>query len=210
MTNIVTLTIVLGSAIFSAAAFNNRTIFEKYLFNAYAIKHHKQWYRFISHGFIHANWPHLILNMFVLYSFGKSLEMVLFPALFGKFSNLFYILLYTGALFAASIAEYFKNKDNPSYSSVGASGAVNAIVFSFIVINPGAGMGMIFIPIAIPAWIFGLLFLAYSFYMNKRNTDNIGHGAHAWGAIFGFLFTGLLKPELFTVFFYTIFHPHFN
>jgi membrane associated rhomboid family serine protease len=199
MHNIVTITIIISCVIFSIMAFNNRAIFEKYMFSAYAIKHHGQRYRFLSHAFIHADWAHLILNMYVLYIFGTALESLYFPdeAMFGKLSTLYYILLYTGSLYAASIAEYIKHKDNPTYSSVGASGAVNAIIFSFILLNPTARIGLFFIPIGIPAWVFGIVFLAYSFYMNKRNMDNIGHGAHAWGAIFGFVFTGILKPELF-------------
>lgn len=182
-------------------AFNDKAMFDKYMFNAYAIKNYKQGYRFLSHAFIHADWMHLILNMYVLYSFGTILEGGLFPDsdLFGKKSTLYFILLYTGAIYGSSLMDYIKNKDNPAYNAVGASGAVSAIVFSVILIMPTSKMGLFFFP-SIPAWIFGALYLIYSFYMERKNIDNIGHGAHAWGALFGFVFTGILKPELFILF----------
>lgn len=207
MLNLVTITIIIGCVIFSIMAFNNPAVFDKYMFSAYAIKHHRQRYRFLSHAFIHADFAHLILNMFVLYMVGSQVELG-YRLLFGKLSTLFYILLYTGAIYGASVFEYFKYKDNPTYSSVGASGAVNAVLFSFILLYPNNNIRILFIPWGIPGWIFGLLFLAYSFYMNKRNTDNIGHGAHAWGAIFGFLFTAALgyKQHLLIDFINNIFH----
>ncbi len=197
MDNIVTLIIVIGTSIFSYMAFNDRALFEKYMFNAYAIRSDKQHYRFLSHAFIHADWMHLIMNMYVLYSFGKILETALFPALFGNKARLFYILLYTGAIYASSVADFIRHRNNPGYNAVGASGAVSAVLFSFILIMPWQGISIMFIPVYIPGWIMGTLYLIYSFYMDKRKVDNIGHGAHAWGAVFGFVFTGLLKPQLF-------------
>lgn len=202
----VTLAIVFGTAIFSIMGFNNRELFEKYLFNAYAIKTYKQQYRFLSHAFLHVDWTHLLLNLYVLHSFGRILENNLFPQLFEKKATLYYILLFTGSVYASSMADYFRYKNNPTYSAVGASGAVSAIVFSTILILPDMGLGFFFLPIHLPAWLFGLLYLAYSWYMNRRNIDNVGHGAHFWGAIFGFVFTGILKPELFLNFFRQIFH----
>ncbi len=209
MTNTVTIIIILATSVASFMAFNNRAMFEKYLFIPYAIKNYKEHYRFLSHGFFHADWMHLLFNMFVLYSFGSILESAYFPneADFGNKSKLYYILLYTGSLYASSAVDYARHKNNPSYSSVGASGAVNAVLFSCILINPWSRIYMFFIPFGIPAWIFGVLFLIYSFYMDKKNVDNVGHGAHAWGAIFGFLFTGLLNVELFLKFFTQLTHP---
>ncbi len=190
---IVTFTILIACVGFSMYAFSNRVIMDKYLFNAYAIKHYNQKYRFLSHAFIHADYGHLIINMYVLYAFGSMLEVSFFSDLFGKFSTLFYILLYTGGIYASSFADFIKHKNNPSYNAVGASGAVSALVFSVILLKPTSGMGIIFLPfLHIPSWVFGLLYLAYSFYMDRRKGDNIAHGAHAWGAVFGFFFTGIL------------------
>ncbi|MFI5142079.1 MAG: rhomboid family intramembrane serine protease [Bacteroidia bacterium] len=109
-------------------------------------------------------------------------------------------------MFFSSLFDFIKQKDNPNYSSVGASGAVTAIVFSAILINPTMGMGILFIPFYIPAWLFGILYLWYSWYMGKRQLDNIGHNAHFWGAVFGFVFTILLKPVLFVHFYTEIYH----
>lgn len=190
---IVTITILLSCIGFSLYAFSNRTVFEKYMFNAYAIKHFNQKYRFLSHAFLHSDYGHLMINMFVLYSFGGILEKAFFPLLFEKFSTLTFILLYTGGIYASSIVDYYRHKNNQYYNAVGASGAVSALVFSTILLSPTSNMGIIFIPfLKIPAWIFGVLYLAYSFYMDKRKGDNVAHGAHAWGAVFGFFFTGVL------------------
>ncbi|MFL5752207.1 MAG: rhomboid family intramembrane serine protease [Bacteroidia bacterium] len=211
MLNLVTITIIISCVIFSLMAFKDRAIFEKYMFSAYAIRHYRQRYRFLSHAFIHADYAHLILNMFVLYMIGSNVEKG-YHLLFGKMATLYYILLYTGSIYGASIFEYFKHRDNPAYSSVGASGAVNAVLFSFILLFPNNDIHILFIPFGIPGWIFGILFLAYSFYMNKRNTDNIGHGAHAWGAIFGFVFTAVIgyKEGLISGFIDNIFHLNGN
>ena len=148
---------------------------------------------------------HLAFNMFALYMFGQIVEDGSFPQLFGKKAQFYYILLYAGGIIFSSLFELFKQKDNPNYSSVGASGAVNAVVFSAILIHPTMGMGVMFIPVFIPAWLFGILFLTYSWYMAKRGADNIGHNAHFFGAIFGFGFTILLKPALLHEFFSQIF-----
>lgn len=202
---IVTLTILIACIAFSMYAFSNRAIMDKYLFNAYAIKHYNQKYRFLSHAFIHADYGHLIINMYVLYTFGSMLETYFFKDLFGIKSTLFFILLYTGGIYASSLADFIKHRNNPNYNAVGASGAVSSLVFSVILLSPTSSMGVIFLPgVHIPSWIFGLLYLAYSFYMDRRKGDNIAHGAHAWGAVFGFFFTGILNYKLFIVFFYQI------
>ena len=143
--------------------------------------------------------------MYALYLFGQVLEEQYFPLLFQQKAMFYYILLYVGGIFFSSLYDLIKQKDNPNYSSVGASGAVTAIVFSAILINPGMGMGILFIPFFIPAWLFGILYLVYSWYMGKRQLDNIGHNAHFWGAVFGFVFTTVLRPGLLIHFYNEIF-----
>ena len=193
---------------FSLYAMDRPDIKHKYLFYPYAIKHVNQHYRFLSHAFIHADYVHLAFNMFALLSFGPTVERVIMPSLAGSFEepnsalgSVYYILLYTGAIYAASLTEYFKNRDNKYYSSLGASGAINAVIFSYILCLPKSTLSMFFIR-DIPAWIFGILFLGISYYFSKRKlaNDNVGHEAHFWGAVFGLVFTGILKPELFTSF----------
>ncbi|MHB8261887.1 MAG: rhomboid family intramembrane serine protease [Bacteroidia bacterium] len=190
---------------FSLLAFNNRNIFNKYLFSPYACYHNKQYFRLFTHAFLHGDYMHLAFNMYALYLFGQVLEEQYLPTLFQSKAMFYYILLYVGGIFFSTVYDLIKQKDNPQYASVGASGAVTAIVFSAILINPTMGMGILFIPVFIPAWIFGGLYLFYSWYMGKRQLDNIGHNAHFWGAVFGFVFTIVLKPALLSRFFTEIF-----
>lgn len=202
----ITTSIIVACIAFSFWAFNDVKIFNKFLFNAYATFHNKQYYRLFTHAFLHGDYMHLAFNMYALFLFGEVLEGQYFPIIFQERAIFYYILLYVGGIFFSSLFDFIKQRDNPSYSSVGASGAVTAIVFSAILINPTMRMGILFIPIEIPAWIFGSLYLWYSWYMGKRQLDNIGHNAHFWGAVFGFVFTVLLKPALLTHFYTEIYH----
>lgn len=197
--------IIIACIAFSLLAFNNAGIFNRFLFSPYATIHYKQYYRLFTHAFLHGDYMHLAFNMYALYLFGEALEGQYFVLLFGAKSSFYFILLYVGGIFFSTLFDLVKQKDNPNYSSVGASGAVTAVVFSAILINPTMGMGIIFIPLFIPAWLFGMLYLFYSWYMGKKQIDNIGHNAHFWGAVFGFVFTILLKPALLPRFFTEIF-----
>jgi len=194
---------------FSLYAMNNPEIKYKYIFHPYSINHYNQHYRFLSHAFLHGDYIHLAFNMYALWMFGPIVEQQVLPLLAGnlyepdkKMGMALYIILYTGAIYASSISEYFKNKDNTHYTSLGASGAVNALIFSFITCSPMSQLGFFFIPM--PAWIFGIVYLGISYYLSKRNTgnesvDRIGHEAHFWGAMFGIVFTltlGLLNQEV--------------
>jgi len=194
-----TIFIIIITAIISIWAFNNREVFDKLSFNAYQIKHHKEGWRFFSYALIHAGWTHLIINMFVLYSFGNIVEIFL-KFHFGAKSYIYFLLLYIGGIIFSILFDFRKNKDNVYYNAVGASGAVSAIVFSSIILYPAGSIYLFFIPIPIPSVIFGILYLVYSAYMGKRAKDNIGHNAHFWGAIFGVIFTIILKPKLFLIF----------
>jgi membrane associated rhomboid family serine protease len=195
-----TLIIVIITSLISITAFQNREVFDKLKFNPWMIRHRKEWVRFITHGFIHVDTIHLIINMYVLYSFGSIAEDA-FKALFHSNGRIIYLGLYLLAIPASSLFSYLKNKNNDHYNAVGASGAVSAVVFSSIIFIPKGGIGLLFLPIPIPSYIFGLLYLVYSAIMAKRAKDNIGHDAHFWGAIFGILFTFAVKPQLIEYFF---------
>jgi len=198
---IITLVIVVLTTGFSLYCFNNPEKKYKYLFWPYAIRARKEHYRFLSHAFVHGDLFHLLFNMYALWVFGSVLEQQLLPWLFDDNvikARIFYIFLYTGAIYAASITEYFRYRHVESYTSLGASGAVNAIIFSFILCFPTGRLGFFFIPM--PAWAFGILFIVLSYYMARRQRQgasmgNVGHEAHFWGAIFGFVLTGLVDPE---------------
>ena len=132
----ITLIIVAATAIISFLGFSNPQIIDKYIFNGPAITKNKQWYRFISSGFIHADLMHLAFNMLAFYSFGKMLEAYIFPMLFGSLSTFYYILLYFGGLIISSLPDFIKHKDDYYFRSLGASGAVSAVLFAFIVFAP--------------------------------------------------------------------------
>jgi membrane associated rhomboid family serine protease len=191
-----TIIIIAFTALFSILAFNNIDLFHQLKFNAWLIKTKKQGWRFFTYAFVHAGWTHLAINMFVLYSFGRSIESS-FNSIFGFPKGLInYGMLYVGGIIFSTLFDYGKQKNNPYYDAVGASGAVAAVVFASILIAPKMSLFLFPIPIPIPAYIFGGLYLIYSVYMGKRGQDNIGHYAHFFGAVFGFVFTLLLKPSL--------------
>ena len=191
----VTIIIIAITVIVSLLAFNNHEIFRRLAFNAYDIKHFKNSYRFVSYALIHADWIHLLINMMVLYSFGRVVE-TYYGFYFGNKAILYYLLLYIGSTAISTLPSYGKHKDDYIYTAVGASGAVSAVVFASIIFDPLSKIYLFLIPIGIPAIIFGVLYLAYSWYMGKKNIDNVGHDVHFWGAIFGFVFTIVLKPSL--------------
>ncbi len=185
---------LVSTVIVSFMGFNNAVLFHKLKFNPYRIKHNRESWRFFSHALIHADWLHLLVNMYVLYSFGGLVESV-FRSVFGNIGMLYYVLLYIGGVLFSSLYDFGKHKDDPYYNAVGASGAVSAVVFSSILIYPQGGLTIFPIPFSIPSWIFGILYLLYSAYMGKRGTDNVAHNAHLWGAVFGIIYTVILIPE---------------
>lgn len=194
----ITYILIAITALVSIPAFNRPDITSKLIFNASSTYHRKEYYRLFSSGLIHGDWSHLIVNMFVLYIFGLSAEtnyMQHIPG--GQFS---FLAMYVLSLGASSVYSMYKHKDNPYYNALGASGATSAVVFSTIIFRPLDKFYLLFIPIGIPAFIFGVLYLIYSSYASKNNRDNIGHDAHFWGAIFGFVFTLILNPSLALVF----------
>ncbi len=192
----ITVIIILITVIVSLLAFNNTELFRKMVFNAYDIRHYKNSYRFLSYALIHADWIHLLINMMVLFSFGRIVEEY-YGMYFGDKGIFYYILLYIGGIALSTLPSYGKHKDDKSYTAVGASGAVSAVVFASILFDPLSKIYIFLLPIGIPAILFGVLYLVYSAYMGKKNVDNIGHDAHFWGAVFGFCFTIALKPALF-------------
>lgn len=193
-----TILVVLTIAV-SLLAFSNGEYMSKLIFNPYMIDKQKQWYRFISSGFIHADFIHLAVNMFVLYSFGGIIENY-FSIYFEGRSSYYFLLLYFGGMVTAVIPTFKKNKDNMSYNALGASGAVSAVIFAFILLEPMQKICLYGI-LCLPSIVFGVAYLIYCYYMDKKGGDNVNHDAHKWGALFGFFFTVLLKPDLLVSFF---------
>jgi len=190
----ITIIIISVTVLISVLSLNKIELFDKLKFNAYDVKHSNQWYRFFTYGFLHAGWVHLFINMLVLYSFGDIVE-AYFKFYFPSKHILYYLLLYIGGLLLSIIPAYGKNKNDVFYNAVGASGAIAAVLFSSIILHPTGKIFFFFIPVGIPSPIFGVLYVAYEFYMSKKAKDNIGHDAHLWGAIFGIVFTIAIRPQ---------------
>jgi membrane associated rhomboid family serine protease len=198
-----TLIIVIITSAISIICFYERDWFERLQFNPYKVYHHKQYYRLVTHAFLHADWVHLIVNMFVLYSFGNGIEYylkMLYAEGIIKFDPLLYYgVLYFLAIIISSLTTLKKFRDSEWYNSVGASGAVSAILFACIFFNPWQKL-LLYAIIPIPGIVFGVLYLFYSHYMSKKGTDHINHDAHLIGALFGLAFPVLIEPKLFGVF----------
>lgn len=194
-----TLILILIISLISAVSFSQRGTMAELQFNAYKIYHNKQYYRLITHAFVHANWEHLIVNMIVLYSFGTAVERF-FEMYFGLSGSAFYLVLFFGSVIFSTLLSLYKEKDNRYYNAVGASGAVSAILFAAIFFDPWNNIYFFGI-LPIPGIIFGGLYLYYSYYMSTKKADNIGHDAHFLGAVFGFILPILIMPSLFIVFF---------
>jgi membrane associated rhomboid family serine protease len=167
----------------------------KLLLHPYTMKRHQQWYRFLSSGFIHADGMHLAINMFVLWSFGNAIENYYYPAFLGSLTTMKFLFLYLGGVVVASIPSYVRHADNPNYAALGASGGVSAVVFAVILFAPWQNLYLYGV-IAIPQILAGAGYLYYSWYMDKKAVDNIGHMAHFAGAVWGVVFTVFMNWDL--------------
>lgn len=183
------------TVLISYLAFQNRDFSDKMQFNAAKIIHQKQYYRLVSHAFIHANWSHLFVNMFVLFFFGRGIEEY-FGMYFDQKATIFYLLLYFGGILASNAWSLIKHQNDYYYNAVGASGAVSAVLFAFIFFDPW-GKLYLFAFLPIPGILFAIGYIFYSYQMSKKSNDNVAHDAHLLGAVFGFLFPILLRPQLF-------------
>ena len=193
-----TIILIAITVVVSYAAFKSPKLMDQLQFNASKIVHKKEYHRLITHAFIHANWEHLLVNMIVLFSFGSAIEMY-FKAYFGNNAILDYALLYFGGILASNIYALIKHRNNYFYNSVGASGAVSAVLFAAIFFDPWNPIYFFGI-LPIPGIIFAALYLVYSYQMSVKQKDNVAHDAHFLGALFGFIFPILLNPLLFESF----------
>ena len=196
----ITLIIIILTVIVSVTAFNNQKVIDDLIFYPPAVSKRKQWYRFITCGFIHADVMHLAFNMYSFWMFGGIVEKW-FSELYGSSGKALYIILYFSSLVICLLPTYLKNIDNYYYRSLGASGAVSAVVFSYMFLAPMSEIGLLFIPIRFPAFIFGIAYLAISAYLDKKGGGNINHSAHFWGAIYGIIFI------IITCYFFTDYNP---
>lgn len=194
--------IIFITVIISIFGFNNREWFEKLALEPYRVVHQREWYRVITHVFLHGDSIHLAVNMFVLLSFGSHLERLLKAYQYmGAIHNsyLTYMFLYFGGTIAASIYDLITQRNHPQYRSIGASGAVSAVIFTTIFFNPWNKLYLFGI-LPIPGIVFAILYLLYSQYMGRRDSGPINHYAHLYGALYGFLFPILTIPQSIMIF----------
>jgi membrane associated rhomboid family serine protease len=206
MSESITMIILVLTTIISFLSFNNSRLMDALIFWPPAISMRRQYYRFLTCGFIHADLMHLAFNMITLYFFGRGLELYYMGRL--GLQHYYFTLLYLSAIIVANIPSYLKQRDNYNYRSLGASGGVCAVLFAFILIDPWETL-QLFGLVDVPAIAYAVLFLAYTIYMSRRGGDNVNHDAHLWGAIYGVVFTIIAHPRVVNTFFNELSHPRF-
>ena len=189
----ITLIIVIITGLVSWRAFNDPRLMERLILWPPAVERNKQYDRLLTHGFIHADWMHLLFNMITLWSFGRAVEQV-FSA---WITPVGYVLFYLSAIVVAILPTYLSHRKDANYRSLGASGGVSAVLFAFILFDPWSKLIIFPIPVPIPAFLFALLYVGYSIWMDRRGRDNVNHSSHLWGAAYGVLFTLVMEPRVF-------------
>jgi membrane associated rhomboid family serine protease len=199
----VNLIIIAVTCVVSFMAFSNPRLIDRLILWPPAITRGKEYWRLASCGLIHADVPHLAFNMLTLYFFGGLME-----RFYGHFiGGLGYLLFYVGGLVVSSLPSYVRHQKDSSYRSLGASGAVSAVLFAFILLQPWTTILVFFVPM--PAIIYAVLYLGYTIYMDRQRSDNINHSAHLWGAVYGIVFTILIEPRTISAFLSQLAQPSF-
>lgn len=185
--------IIGANILLSLLAFQNYKFYEQALFRPYLIRHNNEWWRWISGAFIHQDYMHLFVNMLSFYFFA-GFVVDHFNAISHNQNGILFLLFYMGAIVASGMYSYYKYQNTYAYAALGASGAVAAVIFCFVLIDP---FGKIYLYgiIGLPAWLFGIVYLYYEYAMGKRKVDNIGHDAHFFGAVYGLVVPIILHPQ---------------
>lgn len=194
------LVIILVTCLVSLAAFGNARMIAALIFWPPAVNR-GEYHRFVTHGFIHADGGHLLFNMITLFFFGSVMERVFAPYI----GTSGYVAFYLGGIVVAMLPSWLNHRSDPDYRSLGASGAVSAVLFAFILIQPWALIFVFFIPV--PAIVFAAVYVVYSIWSERQARDNINHSAHLWGAAYGVLFTLILEPRVAALFLSRLFDP---
>lgn len=197
-----TISLIIITVIVSMLAFNQQRIMNRLVFWGPAVSR-GQFDRFITYGFVHADGFHLLFNMITLFFFGSFIEQFYRQYAF----DMGFALFYLGGLIVSILPSYIKHKNDVNWLSLGASGAVSAILFAFILFRPWNLIFVFFIPV--PAIIFAILYVGYSVWANRRGQSGINHSAHLWGAAYGVICTIILQPALIPHFLNQLLHPSF-
>lgn len=199
----ITFIILAVTCVISFIAFNNRKVMDDLILWPPAITRSKEYHRLVTYGLVHADFGHLLFNMITLFFFGRAME-GFYASQLGTFG---FALFYIGALVVSILPTYLKNRGNPNYRSLGASGAVSAVLFGYILLAPWQRIIVFVIPM--PAIIYALLYTGYSIYMDRNGRDNVNHSAHLWGAAYGVVFTLLANPRVLPHFLGELLQPRF-
>ncbi|MBC8153885.1 MAG: rhomboid family intramembrane serine protease [Bacteroidetes bacterium] len=195
----ITLALIILTCLVSFYALKNESFLESRMMNPYKVMQRGQYYRLLTSGFIHADLGHLFFNMFSFYFFGSQIESI-FTQLFGGAAALYLILFYLAGIVISDIPTLVKHKNDPGYNSLGASGGVSSVIFGAILFFPLNNICLYGI-ICFPGFVFGLLYIGYSFYESRRGAGYINHDAHLYGALFGILFMAVVYPPVISTFF---------
>ncbi|MGH8182273.1 MAG: rhomboid family intramembrane serine protease [Rhodanobacteraceae bacterium] len=201
---LLTIAIIAITCIISWIAFKDGKLMQRLLLWPPAVEKKHEYWRLLSYGLVHADFQHLLFNMLTLFFFGRVME-GLYARYLGPFGFLWF---YLGALLVSILPTYIKNRHNPNYRSLGASGAVSAVLFAFILLSPWS-MILVFV-IPVPAILYAVAFLGYSIYADQRGGGYINHSAHSWGAAYGILFTVIMEPRITVIFVQQLLHPSFR
>lgn len=195
----ITTWIIIMTVATSWFAFSRPEITRRFIHNPYLVSTQQQYYRFLTSGFLHGDFSHLLWNMFSLYFFGSVVERY-FASIFGEASGIYFIGFYLLAIIVSDIPTYFKQRNNPRYNSLGASGGVAAVIFASIIFQP-LQLICIYFVFCLPGFILGAAYLIWSYYKGRKANDNINHEAHLYGAVFGFLFCAVMYPASLVLFY---------
>lgn len=187
-----TIIIILFTVAISYYAWQNPAVMDKLILNPARVSQKNQYYRFITSGFIHADFGHLLFNMLTFWFIGEGIER-LFNSLFGSNGSFYFLALYILGIIVSDIPTFLKHRNNSGYNSLGASGGVAAVLFAAVLYAPLLEICLYFL-LCIPGFIFGILFIGYSFYESRRGSGFVNHDAHMYGAIFGMLFMAVVYP----------------
>ena len=199
-----TIVLVVATVAVSWAAFNNSRLLDRLLLWPPAVQRLRQYDRFVSHGFVHADWQHLLFNMITLYFFGRAVEGV-FTDLIGQVG---FVLFYLSAIVVAILPTWLRHRHDPRYRSLGASGAVSAVLFAYILMAPWSLIFVFVLPV--PAIVYAVFYVGYSIWMDRQGRDNVNHSAHLWGAGYGLLFTVIMEPRVIPFFLQQLVNPSFG